>query len=230
MNRTMKRNLINVTALRASFLAAAVATVFAISAGGPAHAADAPAKKPAAAKAPAQKAYASPEALFQALADAAKADDLKAMRALLGPKGDAVTSSGDTVADKQRRANFAASYAEKHSVAMDGDTKATLIVGKEDWPMPVPAVKGARGWTLDTAAGSKEILARRVGQNELSAIDVVRAIGDAQRDYASEDRNANHLPDYARRIVSAPGKKDGPGRPRRANCQAPGQPSRESEQ
>ena len=209
MNRTMKRNLISMAALRASFLAAAVATAFAISVGGPAHAADAPAKKPATAKASAQKAYASPEELFQALADAAKGDDLKTLHALFGPNGNAVTSSGDAVADKQRRANFAAAYAEKHSVTKDGDTKATLILGKDDWPMPVPAVKGARGWTLDTAAGSKEILARRVGQNELSAIQVVRAILDAEHDYSSEDRDVNGLPNYARKFVSSPGKKDG---------------------
>ena len=210
MNRTIKRNVINMSPLRALLVAATAAVL----AGNAAYAADAPAKKPAAAKsaatkAPAQKAYATPEALFQALADAAQADDLKTLHALFGPKGDAVTSSGDAVADKQRRANFAASYAEKHSVTMDGDTKATLIVGKEDWPMPVPAVKGARGWTLDTAAGSKEMFARRVGQNELSAIQVVRAIGDAQRDYASEDRDVNGLPNYARKFVSSPGKKDG---------------------
>jgi hypothetical protein len=75
--------------------------------------------------------------------------------------------------------------------------------------MPVPAVKGARGWTLDTASGSKEILARRVGQNELNAIQVVRAIGDAERDYSSEDRDVNGLPNYAEKFGSSPGKKDG---------------------
>src|SRR5262244_1880922 len=83
-------------------------------------------------------------------------------------------------ADKQRGEKFAADYAAKHSVTKDGDAKATLIVGNDDWPMPIPAVKGAKGWTLDTAAGSHEILARRIGQNELDAIQVVRAIVDAQ--------------------------------------------------
>jgi hypothetical protein len=213
MNRTMKRNLINVTALRGSFFAAAVATVFAISVGSPAHGADAPAKKPATtktkAKAATQKAYASPEELFQALADAAKADDAKALGALLGPGGDALIDSGDAVADRQVRAKFAASYAEKHSVTKEGEAKATLIVGNDDWPMAIPATKGAKGWTLDTAAGRREILARRIGRNELSAIQVVRAIGDAERDYSGEDRDVNGRPNYARKFGSSPGKKDG---------------------
>jgi len=92
---------------------------------------------------------------------------------------------------------------------MTGDAKATLIVGSEDWPMPIPAVKGASGWTLDTAAGSRELLARRIGKNELEAIEVVRAVVDAQRDYTSEDRNADGVREYARKFASSPGKKDG---------------------
>jgi hypothetical protein len=176
--------------------------------------AQAPAKaKPAAAKsskkAAALKAYATPEALFQAVADAAKANDTKSLLAMLGPNSSALIESGDKVADSNGRARFAALFAEKHSVSMNGDAKATLVVGNEDWPMPIPAVKGPKGWTLDAKAGAREILARRIGRNELEVIQVVRAIGDAQRDYASEDRNQNGLPDYARKIISNPGKKDG---------------------
>ena len=157
----------------------------------------------------AQKTFDTPDALFQAFADAAKSNDGKALVALLGPSGNALVYSGDSVADKQRAEKFAADYADKHSIAMDGDSKATLLVGKEDWPMPIPAVKGKNGWTLDATAGAREILARRIGQNELSAIEVVRAVVDAQHDYSSEDRDKDGLRDYARKFISASGKKDG---------------------
>src|SRR5215472_11791789 len=195
-------------ALRNVLSCVALAAVAAVGMSSPALAADT-AKKATAAKATAQKAYATPEELFQALVDAAKANDSKALSALLGPKGDALVHSGDAVADKQRGEKFAADYAAKHSVTKDGDAKATLVVGNDDWPMPIPAVKGAKGWTLDTAAGSREILARRIGANELAAIEVVRAVVDAQRDYASADRDANGVRDYARKFLSSPGKKDG---------------------
>ena len=162
---------------------------------GVAHAADSAAKsgtaKSKSAATPAQqRAFATPDALFQALADAAKANNSKMLVSLLGKSGDALINSGDAVKDKDRAQNFAADYADKHSIVMNGDAKATLVVGKQDWPMPIPAVKGARGWTLDAAAGTRELLARRIGQNELDAIEVMRAIVDAERDYASEDRDA----------------------------------------
>jgi hypothetical protein len=163
----------------------------------------------AAGSASAQKAFPTPDAAFQALADAAKANDSKALAALLGPGGDAVIHSGDAIQDKANAARFAADYADKHSIENQGDAKATLVVGKNDWPMPVPAVKGAKGWTLDTKAGEREILARRIGKNELDAIQVVRAVVDAQDDYSSQDHDANGLRDYARKFVSTKGKKDG---------------------
>jgi hypothetical protein len=200
-----------IASLRSLFTAAMIAlATFAMAASVPAQAATSTkSTAKSAKKATAQKAYATPEELFQALADAAKTHDTKALSALLGPQGAKVIDSGDKVSDQQGRERFASAYAEKHSVVMNSDTKATLMTGKDDWPSPIPAVKGSKGWTLDTAAGARELLARRIGANELAAIQVVRAIGDAQRDYATEDRNANGLPDYARRIISTPGKKDG---------------------
>jgi len=204
----LKTNRKATVALRNALSCVALATLAAVAMNSPALAADT-AKKATAAKATAQKAYATPEELFQALVDAAKVNDSRALSALLGPKGDALVHSGDAVADKQRGEKFAADYAAKHSVTKDGDAKATLIVGNDDWPMPIPAVKGAKGWTLDTTAGGREILARRIGQNELDAIEVVRAVVDAQRDYASADRDANGVRDYARKFLSSPGKKDG---------------------
>lgn len=168
-----------------------------------------PTAKAAESPAPSQKAFETPEALFQALADAAKAGDSKALVALLGPGGEELVNSGDAVADKRRMKDFASDYAEKHSVTMDGDAKATLVVGDDDWPMPIPAVKNSEGWQLDSDEGAHEILARRIGENELDAIQVVEAVVDAQRDYASEDRNVDGLRDYAARFISSEGKKDG---------------------
>lgn len=175
-------------------------------------AADAPAKstKASSAKtASTQKTFATPDEAFQALADAAKTDDQKSLAALLGPNGMGVVRSGDAVQDKAAAERFAASYAEKHSVTKEGDAKATLIVGKDDWPSPIPAVKGANGWMLDAKAGAREILARRIGQNELEAIQVLRAVVDAQLDYSSQDHDANGLRDYASKFISTTGKKDG---------------------
>ena len=209
MNVTMKRNPVRPVVRCASLIGALLLTGAAtLTVGTQALAADAPAKTPAA-KASAPKAYATPEELFQALVNAAKANNTKTLTAMLGPAGVPLINSGDKVADDKGRARFAELYAEKHSIAKDGDAKATLVVGNEDWPMPIPAVKGAKGWTLDTAAGAREILARRIGRNELAAIEVVRAIVDAQHDYASEDRDVDGLPNYARKIISTPGKKDG---------------------
>ena len=156
-----------------------------------------------------QQAFPTPDALFRALADAAKTNDSVMLVALLGSGGDALVNSGDAVADKQRAEKFASDYADKHSVTMEGDSKATLLVGKDDWPMPIPAVKSARGWTLDASAGAREILARRIGQNELNAINVVRAVVDAEHDYSSEDRDKDGLRDYTRKFISTSGKKDG---------------------
>ena len=204
MGLTSLRSIVATTTLFAAAIAMAVTS--------PATAAESAAKptaKTASAKKTAQKAFPTPEEAFQAFVDAAKANDTKALAALLGPNSGSLVGSGDAVADKQRRDKFAAAYAEKHSVTKDGDAKATLVVGNDDWPMPIPAVKGENGWTLDTAAGSREILARRIGENELSAIQVVRAIVDAQNDYSSEDRDLNGERDYARKLLSSPGKRDG---------------------
>jgi len=198
-NRTMDER----RSLRVPVLVAMVAT-FAFGAG-TLHAADAPAK----AKTSAQKAFATPDEAFQALADAAKANDSNTMAALLGPGGSSLVHSGDAVQDKQSAERFAASYAEKHSIDKQGDAKATLVVGKDDWPLPIPAVKGAKGWTLDANAGARELLARRIGQNELDVIQIMRAIVDAEQDYASHDRNGDGLLDYAGKFISTKGKKDG---------------------
>jgi Cu/Ag efflux protein CusF len=156
----------------------------------------------------AAKAFATPDALFGAVFDAAKAGDEAALAALFGPAGARIVKSGDTVRDRASRESFVTAFTQKHVVNMHGETEAELVVGNDDWPFPVPAVKGATGWTLDSAAGVREIVARRIGENELLAIETVRAIGDAEFDYASVPREGKDT-QYARKIISTPGHRDG---------------------
>jgi hypothetical protein len=159
------------------------------------------------AAAPAQKTFASPEDAASALVEAIKAHDRKATLAVLGNAGEWI-SSGDATADRATGDRFAASYETKHAIVRDGD-KATLTVGSDDNPFAFPIVKSGERWHFDTAAGKEELLARRVGQNELDSIKVLQAIVDAQRDYASEDRNGDGVLDYAQKFGSSPGKHDG---------------------
>jgi Protein of unknown function (DUF2950) len=110
---------------------------------------------------------------------------------------------------RAERERFVAAYDAKHSLQMDGDAEVTLIAGNDDWPMPIPIVKKANGWVFDSAAGEQEILARRIGRNELDAIQACLAFIDMQRDYAEADRDGNGYLEYARRWISSPGKHDG---------------------
>ena len=154
-----------------------------------------------------QKTFATPDEAVGALVSATKADDVNAIRAILGTKPGEL-SSGDAVADRALRTQFAAAYEAKHALTPSGDTM-TLTIGNDDFPFAFPLVKTGDRWRFDSAAGKDELLARRIGQNELDAIKVLQAIVDAQRDYASEDRNGDGVLDYATKFVSAPGKHDG---------------------
>jgi hypothetical protein len=162
----------------------------------------------------------SPEAAADALAQAARSGEEKAVLAVLGSAGEDIASSGDPVADRNGRAKFAEDYAEGHRIERKGDAKATLVYGDDDYPFPVPIVEQDGRWRFDAAAGREEILARRVGRNELDAIQVCLAYVDAQREYGSVDRNHDGLFDYAEKILSSPGQHDGlywptqPGEPR----------------
>ena len=144
-----------------------------------------------------------------ALVAATRASATREMVKILGPEGGKLVYSGDRVADKAGREKFVASYDKKNKIVMDGDTKARLDIGEEEWPFPIPLVKDGDAWRFDTEAGAKEILARRVGRNELNAIEVCRAYVEAQREYASKDRLGDGLHEYAPKFVSSPGKHDG---------------------
>jgi Protein of unknown function (DUF2950) len=155
----------------------------------------------------AQQSFKTAEEAAEALVKAAKSGDRKAILAVLGRDGADIVSSGDPVADKATREEFVAAYDAKHQVTMEGDDKATLIVGNEDFPLPIPLVRKDGSWRFDTAAGREEILLRRVGRNELNAIQAALAYVDAQQEYAEKGVAGPGV--YARRLVSRPGRKDG---------------------
>jgi hypothetical protein len=162
-----------------------------------------------AAPAAAQEKFTSPEAAVTALIGAAKSGDKSAILRILGPKGRDIVSSGDDVADRTTRENFVAAYDAKHALSPDGDAKTDLIIGDDAWPFPIPLVSAKGAWRFDTAAGLDEILRRRIGRNELAAIQVSLAYVQAQNEYASLDPGGLGPHAYAQRFVSSPGKKDG---------------------
>ncbi len=157
----------------------------------------------------AQESYKTSDAAADALANAARTGDRAALIKVLGPDGADIASSGDPVADSDLRKRFVETFDAKHQVKMDGDAKATLIIGPDDFPVPIPLVRKGDAWQFDTAAGRQEILARRIGRNELDAIQSSLAYVDAQNDYAAKDRTGAGSGVYAQRIVSSAGKKDG---------------------
>ena len=157
----------------------------------------------------AQQIFKTPEEAASALVEAARASDMNALATVLGPGGRQIVSSGDEVADAETRQKFVAAYQAKHEIALEGDSKAVLIIGSDNFPLPIPLVRNSSGWQFDTAAGSAEILFRRIGKNELSAIQTSLAYVDAQNEYAEKDRTGAGVSTYAQRIISQAGKKDG---------------------
>jgi hypothetical protein len=155
-----------------------------------------------------QKSFASPEEAVEALMAAGKNDDTNELLTIFGPAGKDLLFSGDAVADRQARERFIKDYDEKHRLVQEGND-TILVIGKNDWPFPVPLVKKGESWVFDTGKGKDEVLNRRIGQNELDAIQVCRAIVDAQREYALKDRDNDGLIEYATKFHSDPGKKNG---------------------
>lgn len=152
--------------------------------------------------------FEKPEAAFEALVAALRTDDTAKAALMLGPESEDVLNSGDPVADRESHRTFVAMYDQGHNVEMT-DVGGVLSVGDEDWPLPIPVVQDERGWYFDTEEGLQEILDRRVGRNELTTMQVCLAYIDAQREYASVDRDGDGLLEYAQKIRSSPGKKDG---------------------
>jgi len=156
-----------------------------------------------------KNAFASPEEAVKALMAAVKANDTKAMLAILGSGSRDIVVSGDATADKTGRERFAKAYDEANKLEKTGDAKAVLSIGKDGWPFPIPVVKDAVGWRFDAKAGKEEILNRRIGRNELSVIQVLQAYVDAQREYYLRNPQRDKLLHYAQRVASTPGKRDG---------------------
>ncbi len=162
---------------------------------------------PAMAAPPPQRTFATPDDAVAALIAATRANDASALRAVLGnDRGD--LTSGDPVADRSLREQFVAAYDTKHALVPRG-AAMQLTLGNDDFPFAFPLVKSGERWRFDTAAGREELLARRIGKNELDVIKVLQAVVDAQREYASADRNGNGILEYAQRFASTPGKHDG---------------------
>ena len=156
-----------------------------------------------------QQGYATPDDAVQALVAAIRSAEVKRIHQVLGPGSGKLIRSGDPVADEQARDRFVTAFDMRSKIEPDGDAKATLLIGDKDWPFPFPLVKGAEGWKFDAKSGADEILNRRIGRNELAAIQVCLAYVDAQREYALTEGNSNGLRKYAMKLVSTGGKHDG---------------------
>jgi hypothetical protein len=157
------------------------------------------------------KAFDSPQAAVDALLDAADKYDVSTLEAILGPEGDDIIHTGEPARDKKTAADFVAKAREKKEIATDPKTpdRALLVIGAEDWPFSVPIVKNGDTWSFDSKAGVQEILYRRIGGNELDAIQICHGYVEAQDDYAVTKRADKGVAEYAQRIVSTPGKQDG---------------------
>lgn len=161
--------------------------------------------------APSQKQFHTPQEAADALAKAAEAYDVSALLEIFGADGKDFISSADPIRDKTLAADFASKYREKNEVKIDpGDkARAKLSVGNDDWPFPVPIVKKSGEWYFDSKLGRQEILFRRIGSNELDAIQICRGFVEAQQEYASDIHDNSGINQFAQKIISTPGKHDG---------------------
>jgi hypothetical protein len=153
---------------------------------------------------PGQKTFSSAEDASDALVTATQNNDEKAMLDILGPEGKKIVSSGDDIEDANSRANFAQKYQEMHRLAKEADGTTVLYIGAKNWPTPIPLVNKSNLWYFDTEAGKKEILYRRIGRNEMSAIGVVQELVAAQKEYYGAQHN-----EYAQKIFSSEGQHNG---------------------
>jgi hypothetical protein len=165
----------------------------------------------AASPAPAQKTFASPEQAVEAVAQAAAADDVPALLAIFGPDGKDLVASGDSVQDQKGRAEFARLARENTAIVKDPSNphRATVSIGENAWPFEVPLVEKNGKWRWDSKEGRYEILLRHIGSNELDTISVCRGYVEAQQDYAEADPAKTGVHQYAQRVISTPGKRDG---------------------
>lgn len=155
------------------------------------------------------KEFPSPEVAVQALVEAVQNRDERALLAIFGKEAKALIASGDEVADRKGRERFLQMYESKHQLYRESDRMMALEVGEEGWPFPIPLVKEGEVWRFDCRIGKEEVLNRRIGKNEMNAVQVCLAYVDAQREYAAKDRDGDGLLEYAQRVVSSKGQRDG---------------------
>jgi Protein of unknown function (DUF2950) len=207
--KQMKSNLNIMTSSKISLIVSAI--VISCLLGLAAQAAPAAKTDAAAASQPKQKEFDSAKQAADALIQVAANFDVAAAKEILGPDGKDLISSEDPVMDKNRALAFAAKAKEKNSIEIDkkDPNRAILLVGNDDFPLPIPIVKHKGKWSFDTKVGREEILNRRIGANELDAITICRGFVEAQKEYAQEKHDDAKVNQYAQRIISSPGKHDG---------------------
>lgn len=156
-----------------------------------------------------QSGFETPDAAFEALVGALEKQDNAALEQLLGPGVEELLDSGDAVQDTANRQGFVADYRAKHSIRDEGPDRRVLLVGSEDWPLPIPAVQRDGKWVLDGEEGADELIYRRIGANELGAIAVARGFVEAQKEYAAQGRDGDPAGIYALKLMSDPGLHNG---------------------
>jgi Protein of unknown function (DUF2950) len=157
-----------------------------------------------------QRAFATPQAAVDALVAAVRTGDpASAVIPVLGPDGEKILSSGDKVEDDNARKRFLSAYDQMHRLAYDTGGRVILYVGDDNWPLPIPLVTNDNGWVFDTAAGEKELVFRRIGANELYTIDVLENLVQAQNEYAAQARKRTGVAQYAQKILSDDGQRNG---------------------
>jgi hypothetical protein len=163
----------------------------------------------ASAEGAAQSTFSSPEEAVAALVTAVRESDQDKLQAVFGPEAEELISSGDPVSDQNGRQKFLKAYSEKNSLEKLDGQRVMLHIGPNDYPFPLPLVKGERGWYFDTPAGKEEILNRRIGRNELRTIEVLQAYTAAQREYACLLPQDGEPAQFAGKLISGEGKRDG---------------------
>ena len=154
-------------------------------------------------------AFPTPEAAFEAFVAASRTGDPERLVPLLGPGSRVLVHSGDPVADREVLASLVRASEERVFFQREGEGRVTACLGFDNWPLPIPLVKTCPSWRFDSRAGAEEVLRRRIGRNELSTLETLRAIVVAQRDYYARDLDQDGVVEYAARLVSSPDRKDG---------------------
>jgi len=153
--------------------------------------------------------FSTPAQAGAALFEALQKDDQPALLAMFGPDGKEIVSSGDAVEDHNSRERFISSYSKMHRIGLDAENRTALIIGVNNWPFPIPLIDDSGKWRFDTEAGKNEVLYRRIGRNENSAIQICRELVQAQHEYFNKPHDGNPPRQYAQHLVSNEGKHDG---------------------